>query len=122
MRIIDARETARLELQERLDTAKTQAERNRLGQFATPTQLADEMIAYSEALLTSRSKIHFLEPGFGTGPFYSALLRHVPPSRIEAAIGYEIDTHYAEPANSFWKSTGLRLHIGSFTRWRRKLS
>ncbi|HYV02961.1 MAG TPA: class I SAM-dependent methyltransferase [Blastocatellia bacterium] len=112
---MDARETARLELQQRLDTAKTQTERNKLGQFATPTQLADEMIAYAEALLTSRSKINFLEPGFGTGPFYSALLRHVAPSRIEAAAGFEIDTHYAEPAKDFWKSSGLRLHISSFT-------
>jgi adenine-specific DNA-methyltransferase len=111
----DARETARLELQERLDTAKTQAERNRLGQFATPPELASEIISYADALLPQRSKIHFLEPGFGTGPFYSALLRHVPPSRIEAAAGFEIDSHYAEPAKNFWKGTGLRLHISSFT-------
>jgi len=115
MRTMDARETARLELQERLDTAKTQAERNRLGQFATPPELASEIISYADSLLPQRLKIRFLEPGFGTGPFYSALQRHVPPSRIEAAAGYEIDAHYAEPATTFWKSTGLRLHIGSFT-------
>lgn len=112
---MDSRETARLELLERLDSAKTQAERNRLGQFATPPELASEIISYADALLPQRSKIYFLEPGFGTGPFYSALLRHVPPSRIEAASGYEIDSHYAEPAKSFWKNSRLRLHIGSFT-------
>jgi len=115
MRTTDARETARLELLERLDSAKTQGERNRLGQFATPPELASEIISYADSLLPQRSKIRFLEPGFGTGPFYSALLGHVPPSRIEAAAGYEIDSHYAEPAKSFWKSTGLRLHISSFT-------
>jgi len=115
MRIIDARETARLELQARLDSAKTQAERNRLGQFATPPELASEIISYADSLLPQPSKINFLEPGFGTGPYYSALLRHVPPSRIEAAAGYEIDFHYAEPAKNLWKSTGLGLHIGSFT-------
>jgi adenine-specific DNA-methyltransferase len=115
MSAMEERETSRLELQERLDTAKTQAERNRLGQFATPPGLASEIIKYADSLLRQPSKIHFLEPGFGTGPFYSALLRHVPPSRIEAAAGYEIDSHYAEPAQSFWKSSGLRLHISSFT-------
>lgn len=112
---MDARETARLELLERLDSGKTQAERNRLGQFATPSELASEIISYADSLLPRRSKINFLEPGFGTGPFYSALLRHVPPSLIESASGYELDSHYAEPAKSFWKSTGLRLHISSFT-------
>ncbi len=76
----DARESSRLELQERLDAVKSQAERNRLGQFATPPELASEIISYADSLLPQRSKIHFLEPGFGTGPFYSALLRHVTPS------------------------------------------
>jgi adenine-specific DNA-methyltransferase len=115
MRTTDVRETARLELLERLDSAKSQAERNRLGQFATPPELASEIISYADSLLPERSKIHFLEPGFGTGPFYSALLRHVPPTRIEAAAGYEIDSHYAEPAKSFWKSSALRLHTSNFT-------
>lgn len=113
--MLDARESARLELLKRLDSAKSQVERNRLGQFATPPELASEIISYADSLLPQGSKIHFLEPGFGTGPFYSALLRHVQPSRIESASGYEIDSHYAEPAKSFWKSSGLRLHISSFT-------
>ena len=85
MRNLDARESARRELQERLDAARTQGDRNRLGQFGTPPELASEIISYADSLLPQRSKIHFLEPGFGTGPFYSALLSHVTPSRIEAS-------------------------------------
>ena len=92
---MEEREKARFELQERIDASKAQAERNRLGQFATPPKLASDIVACAVSLLLPRLKIRFLEPGFGTGPFYSALLRQVPPSRIEAAVGYEIDPHYA---------------------------
>jgi len=109
------REDARLRLQERLDAAKTQAYRNRLGQFATPRELAAEIIGCVASLLPPRSKIRFLEPGFGTGPFYSALLRSVPPSRVETAVGYEVDPYYAEPAKELWKGTGLELCIRDFT-------
>ncbi len=116
MTAVEKFEKARLELQERLDSAKTRAERNKLGQFATPPQLASEIVAYALSLLPQRSKVRFLEPGFGTGPFYSSLLGGVPASRIEAAAGYEIDPDYAEPAKDLWKGTGLRLHIGDFTK------
>ena len=37
-------EADRLALQERLDQAKTQEERNKLGQFATPTDLAFDIL------------------------------------------------------------------------------
>jgi adenine-specific DNA-methyltransferase len=115
MASMEEREKARFELQERIDAAKAQAERNRLGQFATPPNLASDIVAYAVSLLSPRSKIRFLEPGFGTGPFYSALLCQVPPSRIEAAVGYEIDPHYAGSAECLWKDTGLRLYVADFT-------
>ena len=115
MNNIKDREKARLELQERLDAAKRQAERNCLGQFATPLSLAYEIVAYGVSLLPPNSKIRFLEPGFGTGPFYSALLHQVPGSRIEAAVGHEIDPHYGNPAKGLWKGAGLRLYLTDFT-------
>ncbi len=110
------REKARLELQERLDAAKEQSERNRLGQFATPSELASEIVAYAVSLLPPDCKIRFLEPGFGTGPFYSALLWHVPASRLKAAAGYEIDPDQAGPTGRLWKGTPLRLHAADFTK------
>jgi len=115
MTSIEEREKARFELQERIDAAKAQAERNRLGQFATPPKLASDIVAYAVSLLSPRLKIRFLEPGFGTGSFYSALLRQVPPSQIEAAVGYEIDPDYAESAERLWKETTLRLYVADFT-------
>jgi adenine-specific DNA-methyltransferase len=115
MESMKEREKARFDLQERIGCAKAQAERNRLGQYATPPKLSSDIVAYAVSLLSSRSKIRFLEPGFGTGPFYSALLCQVPPSRIEAAVGYEIDQHYAASAEHLWKETGLRLYVADFT-------
>jgi hypothetical protein len=113
---MEEREPARLQLQHSLDTAKTPAERNRLGQFATPQELASEIVGHAMSLLEPGLSIRFLEPGFGTGPFYSALLRHVPASRIGVAAGYEIDPHYAEPARQLWEGAGLRLETADFTK------
>lgn len=108
-------EEKRLELLRQLDGSKTQAERNRLGQFATPTELAEEMISAALTWLPDDSLIRYLEPGFGTGPFYSALSRAVEASRIVAAKGYEIDPVYGEPAARFWEGGGLSLELVDFT-------
>lgn len=116
MMAMTEREKARLTLQERLDAAKSPTERNRLGQFATPAKLASQIVSYALSLLSPGSKVRFLEPGFGTGPFYSALLRHVPLGRIAAAGGYEIDPHYGEEAKRLWQDTGLSMQVGDFTK------
>jgi len=84
--------------------------------FATPPALASEIISYALSLLPPFSKIRFLEPGFGTGPFYSALLQQIPTSRIEVATGYEVDPYYGNPAKALWKDTGLQLYIADFTK------
>lgn len=108
-------EATRLALQAELDAAKSQSERNRLGQFATPPRLASDIVEQSLALVSSDQPIRFFDPAFGTGAFYSALLSAVPPERIEAAAGFELDPHYGDAAGRFWKETGLRLHLGDFT-------
>jgi predicted RNA methylase len=95
-------EETRIQRQNQLDAKRTQTERNKLGQFATPTELAVEIIEYSKNLLLQNQKIKFLDPAFGTGAFYSALLQLFPQSKIESAVGYEIDSYY-----NFWRS-GVR--------------
>ncbi len=109
-------ESNRLALQSRLDSTKTQAERNQLGQFATPTLLATEMLAYAHSALPSHIRIRFLDPAFGTGSFYSALLKCFSARRIAEAVGYEIDPHYAHAATQFWQGQPLNLHPIDFTR------
>ena len=86
---LTALEKRRLILQDELDATKTQAERNRLGQFATPSLLALDILSYAKRLVPRGQKIRFLDPAFGTGGFYAALLRVVPKSRIAVAAGYD---------------------------------
>jgi len=111
----EMREQDRLALQASLDAEKTQAERNRLGQFATPTALAEDMLRYAAALLPPATKVRFLDPAIGTGSFYSALLKVFPKKRIAEAVGFELDPHYGKPAAQLWKDTGLTLKLANFT-------
>ena len=113
---IDERERARLTLQAELDGAKTQADRNRLGQFATPSALADDILGYAKTLLPSKAPVRFLDPAIGTGSFYSALLKTFPATRIREAQGFEIDPHYGEPAARLWAGTDLSLSLSDFTQ------
>jgi len=105
----------RLALQAELDTARTQAERNRMGQFATPFPLAVDILDYARTTLDPEEPLRFLDPAIGTGVFYSALRSVFPAERIIAATGFEIDPHYAKPAAALWKDTGLDIRLADFT-------
>lgn len=112
---LDLIETRRLIEQTRLDFSKSAIERNKLGQFATPSSLAVEIINYSKSLLSNGEKIRFLDPAIGTGAFYSALLKSCSLDRIENAIGYEIDVECAKVGSQLWSSTSLQIIIADFT-------
>lgn len=116
MQHIDVIEASRLKVQQHLDSSKTQAERNKLGQFATSGALAVDILANARTLLPSRQKIRFLDPAFGTGSFYSALLKTFPRSRILSATGYEIDAHFAARAAELWHEESLHLSNADFTK------
>ena len=60
-------EERRIALQKKLDNGKTPKERNRLGQFSTPTSLASDILAYAHTLLPERVPVRFLDPALGTG-------------------------------------------------------
>ncbi|MDR2089784.1 MAG: Eco57I restriction-modification methylase domain-containing protein [Clostridiales Family XIII bacterium] len=107
-------EALRLSLQEKLDAEKTVIERRKLGQFSTPSTLADEIVSFGVALLPGKT-VRFIDPAFGTGAFYSALLGRVEPSKLESAKGIEIDRHYADPAKELWAGTPIRIETGDFT-------
>jgi hypothetical protein len=112
---IDILEPQRVALQAELDGQKTQAERNRLGQFSTPTALAQDILKYAATLLPRGKEVHFLDPAIGTGSFYSALRTIFPKSGIAEALGFEIDAHYGKPAANLWKDCGLTLKLSDFT-------
>ena len=112
---LKAIEQRRVILQTSLDARKTQEERNRLGQFATPPPLALEILAYAKKLLPNSSPVRFLDPAIGTGAFYSALLNTFPRQRIACATGFEIDPHYAVPTAELWKEQGISIKQTDFT-------
>jgi adenine-specific DNA-methyltransferase len=111
-------EADRLTLQTERDSHKSQADRNKLGQFATPTELAREVLEYGLSLLPDHAPIRFFDPAIGTGSFYSALLSAAAQREIESARGFEIDPHYGKPAVSLWKNTSLEIKIADFTTQR----
>ena len=108
-------EQRRVALQADLDAAKDRVERNRLGQFATPSRLAVDMLSYARTLLGQHTEVRFLDPALGTGAFYSALLDVFPKSDIESTVGYEIDSHYGMAATELWEATGLDVRLEDFT-------
>jgi adenine-specific DNA-methyltransferase len=112
----DAQEEKRRALQAELDGRKSQAERNKLGQFATPTQLARDVLAYGLALLPKSEPVRFVDPAIGTGSFYSALMSTCRRRTVASALGFEIDPHYGEPAKGLWRSTPLKITMADFTR------
>jgi adenine-specific DNA-methyltransferase len=112
---IDAIEQERLALQAALDGQKTQRDRNKLGQFATPTALARDILGYAKQLLPANNPVRFLDPAIGTGSFYSALRSTFDADQIDVAQGYEIDPHYGIPASQLWDGTGLKYDLGDFT-------
>jgi hypothetical protein len=108
-------EARRLALQAELDGYKSQAERNRLGQFATPAALARDVMRYAIQQLGNEQRIRFLDPAIGTGAFYAALREVTVPERIESAVGIEIDRHYGGPSGALWHDSGLTYRVGDFT-------
>ncbi len=102
--------------QRELDDAKTAADRNRLGQFATPLALALDIARYALELWQGKTAaVAFLDPAIGTGSFYSAVRQVFPPEAIADACGVEVDPSFAAAAQSLWGRSGLRIIRGDFT-------
>jgi hypothetical protein len=108
-------EERRQDEQVRLDLLKTPLERNKLGQFATPRELALSLTRYARTLIGNHS-VRFLDPAIGTGSFFSALLQAFPPKQIQRAVGIEVDPLFAGAAHKLWAGDGLRVIEGDFTK------
>lgn len=110
-------ETRRQSIQAVLDARKSPAERNRLGQFATPNALAIEIACYVQSVAGRRLRaVRFGDPAIGTGSFYSAALAVFGPERIERAVGVELDPAFCDAARNLWAEAGLDVVQGDFTR------
>lgn len=114
--MIEQLENQRVDLQATLDAGKTAEERNRMGQFSTPSPLARDILSHARELIPAKQKIRFLDPALGSGAFYAALRRVFDEKTIERAQAFEIDPHYGKPADDMWTQHGLKLVHGDFTR------
>ena len=110
--IIDI-ERERERIQDIIDCSKKIDERRIMGQFATPYELAKEIISYGLSLLQD-DEIQLLEPSFGTGSFFSALLSTNKSKSISNITGYEIDSEIYQKAVSLWSENQYNLICGDF--------
>ena len=111
----DSFENRRLILQTELDARKTIEERRRLGQFATPTSLARDIVSFGINNMDAPHEIRFLDPAFGTGAFYSALLAEANVNDITTVTAVEIDPLFAKATNDFWSDYNINIINEDFT-------
>jgi len=86
-----------------------------MGQFSTPGQLARDVLRFARTIVPAHCAVRFLDPAFGTGSFYSALLAEFPSEQISSAEGVEIDPHYGIPTADLWAASSLRFRLADFT-------
>lgn len=105
-------EEKRKKIQDELDSQKKSKERNQLGQFSTPYNLALEIMKYVRKCI-NRESVSFIEPSIGMGAFYSAF-NQVFKKNKDKVLGFEIDEHYYIPAKEFWKGFPITLKKADF--------
>ena len=106
-------EIQRETLQNRIDSSKSIEERRVMGQFSTPIDLANEIMSFGLSLLQD-DDIELLEPSFGTGAFFSALLAINGYKNISNVTGYEIDSDIYKKAVLLWEESYFNLICGDF--------
>jgi adenine-specific DNA-methyltransferase len=110
-------EAQRQAIQSAIDAAKSGADRNRLGQFATPNALALDIARYIDSLIGGRKHdLRFADPSIGSGSFFSAALAVYGSKRIKSAVGVELDPAFADAARNLWADAGLEVVHADFTR------
>ena len=117
MELLQKIESERQVTQENLDSLSPPAQRNKMGQYATPYPLARDIVEFvRDKYLTAIDSIRFLDPAVGTGAFFSALLHAVPETRVEKAVGVEIDPQITAIARDLWGTRGLDVIESDFTQ------
>jgi adenine-specific DNA-methyltransferase len=116
-RTLAATETLRQQEQLRLDSVKSSNERNKLGQFATPPELAVDIAQCVHRLWRDRrDKYRMIEPAVGTGAFISAVRRTFSSEQHGSILGVELDRAFCDVATSLWGSRSTEIAQADFTR------
>jgi len=109
------KEAVRLEIQERLDAERSSVERNKVGQFATPSTLARQVTEYVLSLVPQGKPLKILEPSCGSGAFISAALDLLGTSKA-SITGIEIDERFVAAARELW-SDRAEIVSADYLRW-----
>jgi adenine-specific DNA-methyltransferase len=108
-------EDVRFSRQKEVDSSKSLAERNVLGQYSTPYVLARDIV--SQALRfgnwTSSAPMSVIEPSCGSGVFLSALLDEPEAPRF-LFTGVEIDPAYSRICVELFGNSGIKIVTGDF--------
>jgi predicted RNA methylase len=116
--VISNIEIERRRVQNLVDKSRTKLHRNKLGQFATPNDLAFDILQCTKRLVNFNGKIIFLDPALGSGSFFSAFLQAFENYTIDRSYGIEIDEEFATIAESLWSSFGLNVINEDFTKFK----
>lgn len=110
-------ELLRRDSQAALDSERSASERNRLGQFATPNELAVQIAkCISRDWPNHLNNVRFADPSIGSGSFFSAALSVFGMENIESGVGVELDERFVRVANEIWRDSGLCVIEGDFTQ------
>lgn len=107
-------ETARQEAQTRIDATKTIEERRRMGQFATPFELASAIVRETRPYLHDGGGLTMLEPSVGTGAFVSAAYAVLGRS-LKGVYACERDVAFHRVAVRLWEGRRCQIVEGDFT-------
>lgn len=107
-------ETARQEAQKTIDAAKTIEDRRRMGQFATPFELASAIVRETRPYLHGEGGLTMLEPSVGTGAFVSAAYAELGRS-LKEVFACERDAVFHRAAVCLWGGRRCRIVEGDFT-------
>ncbi|MBQ7721489.1 MAG: Eco57I restriction-modification methylase domain-containing protein [Kiritimatiellae bacterium] len=111
---ITAVESIRLEEQSRIDASKTINARRRLGQFATPPDLARDIARETVAMLDGNATVEMLEPSAGTGAFLSAFFSEAP-GRVRRILAVELDLAFHDAQKRIWQDFPVDSRMADFT-------
>lgn len=112
---LESAEAERLRYQVEADRIISAVDRNRFGQVATPALLAESMIRTAQRIFPECLPIRFLDPAFGTGVFYSAVLKVYGLRNIESAQSFEVDSALINFAKNLWSPFGIKIKATDFT-------